>query len=265
MLRQDLPPENIYGHTKKLRFIQQHLDAHRRATGRPITLLDFGCGNGAAVSQFLMDEGIDFVGVDFHEPSLSYAREHFGSARARFHAEVPPESSFDVVVYADVLEHLDDPLGVLLAHRERLREGGLVIGSVPNGYGPFENEKRIVRWFQIDELLRVSFGFVNLLTGRRPGTHVPNGVPPRPYNEDSGHVQFYTRSALLRLLRRAGLRVEGFEHGAFLGAPLSEEFLLGGGGVARCNARWADRLPYWAVSAWYFVARKRSGGPHDES
>src|SRR5262249_8661342 len=137
MREDDFPPENIYGHTKKLRFIRRHLAESRRAAGRPLAVLDFGCGNGSAVSRFLLGDDVDYTGVDFHRPSLAHAREHFGSPRARFCDAVPRGAAFDVIVYADVLEHLDDPLSLLRAHVRQLNDGGLVIGSVPNGYGPF--------------------------------------------------------------------------------------------------------------------------------
>lgn len=52
-----LPKENVYGHTKKLRFILEHIDRYTNLHGKPITILDFGCGNGTAVSQYLKKAG----------------------------------------------------------------------------------------------------------------------------------------------------------------------------------------------------------------
>jgi SAM-dependent methyltransferase len=267
MLEQALPLENIYGHTKKLAFIRAHLDAHRRRVQAPITVLDFGCGNGSAVSRFLMGEGIEYVGVDFHEPSLAHARQHFESPHAHFFPEVPPNLHFDVLVYADVLEHLDDPLTVLRAHCRQLKPDGLLIGSVPNGYGPFENEKRIARWFGLDFAHRVwkhsyRATLSALVRVRKRVWPKPADLLPcpdagfaLPYNSTCGHVQFFTRGGLLRLLRGAGFRVEVLQNGAFVGAPLSAEYFLRGPRIARWNARLADFMPAWAVSTWYFTAR----------
>src|SRR6185295_19104590 len=134
----DVPKENLSGHTKKLRFLLEHLeDVLRRGPGTA-TLLDFGCGNGSAVSRFLMLPGIRYHGVDVHPASLAHARERWGSPTATFTSEVPEGVVFDVLVYADILEHLDDPGALLRDHAARLAAGGLLLGSVPNGYGWFE-------------------------------------------------------------------------------------------------------------------------------
>jgi len=254
--RSPLPPENVYGHTKKLRFILDAIRSFREGRAGPVRLLDFGCGNGSAVSQFLMGEGIRYHGVDIHEPSLEYARRHFGGADATFHDHVPPGVLFDVIVYADVLEHLDDPVSVLREHASVLAPGGMIVGAVPNGYGPFENEKRLDAVLGVSRLLRLG-GRVRRAVLRRPA---PTRAGAIPYNIDSGHVQFYTRGSLFRTLKRGGFRVERFANGAFLGAPLSERFLLRGERIARANARVADLLPWWAVSAWYFTARAEDPG-----
>ena len=56
--------------------------------------------------------------------------------------------------------------------------------------------------------------------------------------------------------RPLAVRMGELVNGAFVGAPLSERYLLRGERVARWNARAADWLPSWAVSTWLFMARK---------
>ncbi|HEU0077620.1 MAG TPA: class I SAM-dependent methyltransferase [Longimicrobiaceae bacterium] len=244
-----LPPENLYGHTKKLRFILERVEAFRRARGRPVRLLDFGCGNGTAVSRFLAGPGVRYHGVDVHPESLDHARRCFGSAEATFHDRVPEGVEFDVIVYADVLEHLADPAAVLREHAARLVADGLVLGAVPNGWGPFEMEHRLIRLPGVRHAIR--------LGGRLRRLGAPHPPPPAdalPYNLASGHVQFFTLPALRRCLRSAGLEPAEVRNGAWVGAPISERFLLRGEAVARANARAADFLPHWMVSTWYFAA-----------
>jgi len=250
-----LPPENMSGHTKKLRFILEQLQRHLQHVGRPLTLLDFGCGNGSAVSRFLLGEADRFYGVDIHEPSRHFAHRHYGSERARFLDHVPPDVSFDVLVYSDVLEHLEHPAEPLRRHRDQLRDDGLLIGCVPNGYGPFENEKRLDRWFKLSAILDLPARLRRNLV-KRPAP-APEPVDEEvAYNADSGHLQFFTRGELARTLDEAGFRLEEFRNGGFLGAPLSERYLFRGERVARWNSRIADRLPYWMVSTWLFTASK---------
>jgi len=247
-----LPPENVYGHTKKLRFILEILRQRLDARGGDINVLDFGCGNGSAVSQFLGLHGVRYFGVDFHAPSLAYARAHFGGPDTSFVDRVPEGVVFDVLLYSDVLEHLDDPVGMIREHAEVLAPDGWLVGSVPNGYGPFENEKRLDRWLRLGAILDLPARVRRTL---RPPPPAPADVGV-PYNDESGHVQFFTRRTLQAVLREAGFRVREFRNGAFIGAPVSERYVLRGPRFPVWNARVADRLPAWAVSTWYFVAER---------
>ncbi|OAD21942.1 3-demethylubiquinone-9 3-O-methyltransferase, partial [Candidatus Thiomargarita nelsonii] len=139
-----LPKENIYGHTKKLRYILTKIDDKlAKFSSGKIALLDFGCGNGSAVSQFLMRDEVDYIGVDIHQPSLDYARAHFSGPKVSFIDHIPIGSRFDIIIYADIIEHLDDPVAILREHYSLLNDDGIIVGAVPNGYGPFENEKRL--------------------------------------------------------------------------------------------------------------------------
>lgn len=249
----DLPKENIHGHTKKLRFILEHLNGYMELNGESISVLDFGCGNGTAVSQFLIREGVRYYGVDCHEPSLNYARGHFQCKNARFLDRLPGGVRFDVIVYADILEHLENPLIVLQDHSKMLKEGGIIIGSVPNGKGPFEKEKRIDKLLALSVWIGLAADIKRRVIG--PASFCNKAIP---YNSDSGHVQFFNRRSLFWILKQGGFEIECFGKGPFLGGPLSER-VLRGVWIKKVNSRIGDFLPYWAVSTWYFTAKKRTG------
>lgn len=247
-----LPNENIYGHTKKLKFILEHLKGYMNLNGEPVSVLDFGCGNGTAVSQFLIQRGVRYYGVDCHEPSLSYARRHFQCENATFLDCLPEGVLFDVIVYADILEHLENPLAILQDHSRMLKEGGMIIGSVPNGKGPFEKEKKIDKLLALSAGIRFAAKLKGKVIGR--GSLCSEIIP---YNSDSGHSRFFSMESLVSTLHEGGFEIEHFRKGAFLGGPLSER-------VLRCvwikeaNSKIGDFLLYWAVSTWYFTARKRA-------
>ena len=249
--RPSLPPEDIFGNNKKLRFILRAIDDQRAKLGRDVDVLDFGCGNAAAVGQYLIGDGIRYVGVDFHESSLSYARLHFGGPSAEFSATVPSGRVFDVVVYADVLEHVPDPFAIVSEHARVLAPGGVMIGSVPNGYGPCEIEKFIDRHLRLYRILRFVKRSALRLMGRpqKPDSAVP-------YNHESGHIVFFTMRSLKRMAADAGFRIVRFAHGGFVGADLTGSTIFASARFVAWNIRAADRLPSWLVSTWYFLLQR---------
>ena len=243
-----LPPENIFGHTKKLTYILDHL---RQVTERnpSATVLDFGCGNGSAVSQYIigaLPETATYIGVDIHPESVAHANKHFGKPNARFTNVLPEAGTCDMIVYADVLEHLDQPLEMLSQHQRLLKPGGVIVGSIPNGVGPFEIESAIDRRFQISARIARA----RAKAGSRNAWAIP-------YNSASGHLQFYRKKPFLRMIEDAGFHVTEFKNGTFFGAMVTERVLrLGGEPLMRANTAVAKVLPYWAVSTWLFAAAR---------
>ncbi len=95
-------------------------------------LLDVGCGHG-----LLLDEararGYDVVGLELSRSAARHARETLGLDVQ----ETPVESfvdleGFDVVVLADVLEHLDDPVAAVDRCAGLLRPGGALCVVTPD-------------------------------------------------------------------------------------------------------------------------------------
>jgi 2-polyprenyl-3-methyl-5-hydroxy-6-metoxy-1,4-benzoquinol methylase len=102
------------------------------------TVLDVGCWSGSA-GRFLQSHRQAVV--DGVEPNLEMAAQAATDYRdvfAKSVEEVLPvllrerTGSYDVVMFLDVLEHLVDPGFVLQQSRQLVRDGGLVLISVPN-------------------------------------------------------------------------------------------------------------------------------------
>jgi SAM-dependent methyltransferase len=91
-----------------------------------------------------------------------------------------PSGSFDVLIYADVLEHLVDPWSVLDAQRGLLRSGGHAVFSLPN-----------VRHIRVVASL--------LLQGE--WRYTEEGIL------SMGHLRFFTTRGMRRLITGAGYEI----------------------------------------------------------
>ena len=97
-------------------------------------VLSVGCGAGATERE-LVKAGARVVGIEPYPAAAAVARQRGivvieGDALAT--SERLLDERFDCLVYADVLEHLTDPVAVLREHVKRLDVGGTVVVSVPN-------------------------------------------------------------------------------------------------------------------------------------
>lgn len=102
--------------------------------GRGGKVLDLGCRTGALTRHYL--EGNTVVGVDVDREALALAAGlGIETVWADLDEALPFEDGgFDVVVVAEILEHLQFP-GRLVDEAARvLRPAGRIVGSVPNGY-----------------------------------------------------------------------------------------------------------------------------------
>jgi len=96
-------------------------------------MLEIGCGAGYFLAR-ARDRGWQVTGLDA-APWVAEAAAERGLSDIRIGtlAEAGlPESSFDVVVMAQVLEHLPRPREELLVVRRLLRDAGLFYANVPN-------------------------------------------------------------------------------------------------------------------------------------
>lgn len=112
-------------------------DVHRRNARRhlgrlgglrpPGTLVEVGSAAG-----FLLDEarhaGWEVCGVEVSEPMTREAAERFGLQLVDDISRIDlPRASVDVVLATQVIEHLVNPLETLIAARELLRPGGVLV------------------------------------------------------------------------------------------------------------------------------------------
>jgi glycosyltransferase involved in cell wall biosynthesis len=150
---------------------------------RPSRILDLGCSSGL-LTERLQRAGHEVTGVDVVEvPGVRERMAHF--IVADLDAGIPAEAGtgYDVVLAADVLEHLREPERLLRDARRVLRPGGTLLACVPNIGHWYPRFRTFLGRFDYDQ--------------RGP--------------LDRGHVRFFTRRSIKRLLAAEGFEVQRVE------------------------------------------------------
>jgi methionine biosynthesis protein MetW len=92
-------------------------------------VLDVGCASGYVAEDLRHNKGCTVDGLEYDAGAVEQARARGVNARQiDLNAEPINGDGYDVVIFADVLEHLIDPVGVLASVRDASR----VIVSLPN-------------------------------------------------------------------------------------------------------------------------------------
>jgi 2-polyprenyl-3-methyl-5-hydroxy-6-metoxy-1,4-benzoquinol methylase len=242
--------EDLWGYGKRLRFVRHTIAADLESfTRTEIQVLDVGCGNGSQLALPLVRDGFQLTGIDIDERSIARARSlAAGASNARFICgsldELCENKLFDVVIVSEVLEHTMAPQELLGASVAHLALDGVLIVTVPNGYGEFE----------IDSWLYRELGFKQLVAFLKRNRSREVGATD---NLESGHVQFFTRRRLYRMFAECNLMVTRKGCGSLLAGPFIAHTLARSERFIEWNARITERLPYAWASSWYFALRRR--------
>ncbi len=165
-----------YVNQEMLRFVTQN---SRR-------ILDVGCACGG-FGQLLKDtRPVEVWGIELNERAAAVASQRLDHVIcAGFDSSLSlPIHSFDCIIFNDVLEHLVDPFAALLYCKELLRNGGVVVASIPN-----------VRYFHTmwDLLVHKNWQYTD------------SGILDRT------HLRFFTQRSILSTFNTLGYCVECIE------------------------------------------------------
>ena len=97
-------------------------------------VLDIGCSSGNLGATLIQEKKCEVVGLDLNEQDVKIAKKLLSDAYV-MNAETDNLSrlgKFDAIVFADVIEHLVDPVTTLKKIKKSLNPGGAVIFSIPN-------------------------------------------------------------------------------------------------------------------------------------
>lgn len=93
-------------------------------------LLDVGCGYGD-YSEFIQSE-TDYLGIDTNIESVQRGVSLGRDIKHMSIEEIPLNEAFDNISLFHVLEHVEDPMGLIKNCHNRLKKGGRLIIALPN-------------------------------------------------------------------------------------------------------------------------------------
>lgn len=157
--------------------------------------LDIGCGHGQ-VCYLAADKVDEIIGIDADFTSIKMAEKWFRKPNIQYR-NITLESSgyndeyFDGVLLLEVIEHLEDPFGVLKDINKLLKRNGTLIISTPNAHSYdaiikrvfYKNENKIARKYE-----SVSWDKFD-------------------YRTNSGHIYAWTYETLIALLYKAKFKL----------------------------------------------------------
>lgn len=93
--------------------------------------LDMGCGTGGILQ--MLGSQFEAYGTDTSELAVELCRQ--AKIEGAFHCDLAgfphPGMQFDLVTVLDVIEHVDDDLGLLRQCIDKMRPGGMILVTVP--------------------------------------------------------------------------------------------------------------------------------------
>lgn len=114
-----------FWHYQKLKNVCDLID------NNPKDVLDVGCASGWLLSEVAKNyPKAQCTGIDVYKKALDYGSKNYKNLKlieADAHKLPFSEKSFDLIICTEVLEHVQDPKGVLQEIKRVLKPGGVVI------------------------------------------------------------------------------------------------------------------------------------------
>ena len=148
--------------------------------GQNKLVLDVGCSEGL-LSKKMKENNCSVVGIEQDKEAAQIAKEYcqdliIGDVET-IDLNTKYENYFDILIFADILEHLKEPSDVLKRFKKYLKDDGCLIISLPN----------ISNWKIRLQMLLGNF----------------------EYNEygilDNGHIRFFNEKSTKKMINECGL------------------------------------------------------------
>jgi 2-polyprenyl-3-methyl-5-hydroxy-6-metoxy-1,4-benzoquinol methylase len=145
--------------------------------GTATRVLDLGCATGATGAALKQRQNAHVTGIELEPEYAAEARRHLDEVIVGDVATQELHAGYDVLIAADILEHLQDPWAVLRHYTRYLTPGATAVVSLPN----------VNHWST----------FAYLARGTWP--RKPEGI------FDATHLRWFTRRDAVELLEQADL------------------------------------------------------------
>ncbi len=145
-------------------------------------VLDVGCAKGLTGELIKKERGCKVFGAEINKNAARIAMEKLDKVFCVDieKSDLPFDGDLDVIIFADIIEHLFDPWRVLKNARKWLKPDGIVIASIPN-----TGHYSII---------------LDLLRGR--WDYVPFGLLC------ISHIRFFTRASIENMFTKSGYFIE---------------------------------------------------------
>ena len=249
-------PETIYGTRKRVNFFIENIKLEH-------SVLEFGCGTGYMNTHQLLSMGYNVIGCDLDSKSIDYGKKILLESgldpnRLLCKDVSDIEGKFDIIIASEVLEHietnhLNDIIELL---KNKLKDDGLLLITVPNGYGWFEFESFLWNKCKIGPIL--SFFWIPKIIGRIKKILLRKEYEPKHPNslDHSKHVQRFTYNSIQKALSVNGMFVvEEITGSTLFAGSFSNILFTGFHTIMRLNNKLGDMFPRIA-SGFYIKCRK---------
>lgn len=272
--------ENVYGYKKRLLFVLDALKQYQTLIEREagmIRVLDIGCGTGSYLTSPIARSGYKIVGLDSDDQSIAVAKRNTLGTVAEFFVgnigEYQGREPFDVIILAEVIEHISCPETFMRECIARLSSRGWIIITIPNGYGWFEVDNWFWRFAGVGKAYRLAISFTDwCLCGIarisryfRTLFNLPrkdlapvnrSKIVVGTLNEDSAHVQHFRVASLKNLFKKVDVRVVNWRSSVPVAGKIAN-FLFGwSDALIRFNAFLGNFVPRPLASGWYIILEK---------
>lgn len=168
-------PDRYSSHTKIINYIKS-LDKGNNK----LKVLDVGCSKGF-IAKSLQKENLELYGVEYSKEDAKEAKKYYREIKIMDLDKEKPKyksNSFDIIIMADIIEHLKDQ-NIVKYFTRFLKKGGLMILSTANVANIY---------------VRLKLLFGNFDYGER-------GIM------DSTHLRFFTLKTFRKLAKEASLKI----------------------------------------------------------